>query len=401
MTLPGLKSSSNVVPRVERRHPILFAPDLDTVELKLQFMTSDVGTFVDTLRGKTSGGEEIVVQLSGVSALERGVLEPASLTFDCGERQVGTITVRNDGTWELLVDQLFLDGIDRDLFRLLDQPLPDRLAPGGSASYRVEYLGSEVPATASVIVSQSGPERLSTRLVGEACAPETTDITLSIPHLTGLLDTPLEIPLLLTADRSLPQEIDLELLLRFDGRSLLPIGANSVIDVTTQGGTGDESVPGELKVKAKVPTGTLSGTLLTVSTNVLLGAHYRTLLEIDVVPESIPARYRLTVENGSFTALDCDTTGGVDLSGSFNIKQSRPNPAIGVVAIPFTIARDQRVEIHLFGVDGSLVETLLDEVVEKGDHTVTFDVSDLPIGIYTYEIVSGRYRENGRLVVQE
>ena len=381
--------------------PHTLRPDLDSVELTLEFMTADPGPFVDTLRATTSGGEEIVVQLSGLSALERGVLEPASLTFDCGEMQVRRITVRNEGTWDLLVDQLFLDGVDRDLFRLLDQPAPDRLAPGATATYRVEYLGSEAPAQAFLIVSQSGPERLSARLIGEGCAPEATEITLEIPDLTGLLEDEIEIPLILTTERPLPQEIDLEFLLRFDGRSLMPVGRNPVADVVTLDGSGDEMVPGELSVMATIPAGTQSGTLLTLSTRVLLGAHYRTLLEIEVVPTSIPARYRLTVDNGSFTALDCDTTGGVDLSGTFNIKQSRPNPTNGTVAIPFTIARSQRVEIRLFAVDGALVETLLDQVLEKGEHTVTFTVADLPAGIYTYEIVSGRYRESGRLVVRE
>ena len=381
--------------------PMLLRPDLDTIEVSLEFQTSNVGTFTDTLRAVTAGGEEVRVILSGLSGLEQAVAESGTLPFSC-EKTEQRLVVTNRGSWVLKIDRLTLEGESPGAFRILDQPGPDELQPEESRSYRIRYLGSEQPASARVRVQQSGPEGVTVRLVGERCAPESIPVTLKIPDIAATIGEEIAIPVELIAPGPLPEEIPLKIRVTFDAGTLNPLPAESpVTGLRGIAAAGVESVAGTIEIDAQIPAGTSPGGLFEISAQVLRGAHYRTTIAL--LPDSgvIPARYAVTLDDGSITVLDCDTTGGVDLGNLFVIKQSRPNPAAAVVTIPLEIPRTDRVEITLYASDGRKERVLFDETLEEGDHVMTFDVSSLPAGLYYYEVRSGEYRATGRMLLQE
>lgn len=394
--LVGMKYQGNPVTL-----PITLRPGLDTLVVTLEFRADLLGARADTLYGFTREGTELRVLLSALSGLEQAVVDRNPVRFLCdstgGSEEVVRIT--NNGTWPLRVTRLWIEGDDAADFRVLDAPGPDLIDPGGSRSYRVAWTGGEKPSSALLRVEQSGPDVVTVRLEAEACSPEIVEIFFEIPEMSGTINTPTVIPVRLRTPVPLPEEMRLNLLVQFDSRTLLPLGENPARGVGARGVEGEEESPGELVIEATVPAGTRSGTVLEIDVNVLLGAQYRTPLDLEILPSTIPARYAVGIENGTFTTLDCDTTGGIDLGGSYGLRQSVPNPGGEKVRIGFEIARSEEVRIVLYNAHGDLERLLLEERLEAGEHEITVDIATLSSGLYYYEITSGRYRHVRRLLI--
>ncbi len=77
---------------------------------------------------------------------------------------------------------------------------------------------------------------------------------------------------------------------------------------------------------------------------------------------------------------------------AFILEQNHPNPFNPTTAIGFSLTVD--CEVHLTVIDalGRHVETLLDETRGAGRHTVTFDGSHLPSGMYLCTLAAGDTR---------
>lgn len=88
-------------------------------------------------------------------------------------------------------------------------------------------------------------------------------------------------------------------------------------------------------------------------------------------------------ENGTIpTSIDEED----DQVDGFTLNQNYPNPFNPTTTIGFTIPQSTRIELAVFNILGQKVETLLDENVTAGSHTVTFDASGLASGIYLYQL---------------
>jgi len=89
-------------------------------------------------------------------------------------------------------------------------------------------------------------------------------------------------------------------------------------------------------------------------------------IEGDVTPVSVPA------------AAD---------RGLLRLEAPQPNPASGASALAFRLPAPGRVALRVFGVDGSLVRTLLDGPLPAGPHRAVWDGRDeagrtAPAGVY-------------------
>jgi hypothetical protein len=94
---------------------------------------------------------------------------------------------------------------------------------------------------------------------------------------------------------------------------------------------------------------------------------------------------------------------GVKEFGSLQLAVvSYPNPTGGIFNLQFTIYSLQSVLIKIYDVQGREVAVLLDQKMPAGEHTVTWDASSLPAGIYYYRITTNDYRlttSSGKMVV--
>jgi hypothetical protein len=68
----------------------------------------------------------------------------------------------------------------------------------------------------------------------------------------------------------------------------------------------------------------------------------------------------------------------------------RPVPADAGATLTFVTARRADVQVVLYDIDGRLVRTIMPRgIAEAGEHTVRFDVSELPPGVYPLHVIVG------------
>jgi hypothetical protein len=91
-------------------------------------------------------------------------------------------------------------------------------------------------------------------------------------------------------------------------------------------------------------------------------------------------------------AVDMDST-------SYSLEQNYPNPFNSYTTISYTIPEGQQVTLKIFNIIGIEVLTLKDQYEQKGFHTVRFNSSLLPSGIYFYTIKAGRFVQMKKITI--
>ena len=82
-----------------------------------------------------------------------------------------------------------------------------------------------------------------------------------------------------------------------------------------------------------------------------------------------------------------------------NLAQNVPNPATSSSRITYSIAADQQVSISLFNATGQQIDQLVNGYVSAGEHELVVDVSNLPAGVYMYNLITRRFSQTKYLTV--
>lgn len=83
----------------------------------------------------------------------------------------------------------------------------------------------------------------------------------------------------------------------------------------------------------------------------------------------------------------------------FSLSQNYPNPFNPSTKINFNLMKMNNVKLAVYDAAGKLVKTLLNQEMQAGDHTVTFDASNLATGIYYYTISAGDFKDTKKMVL--
>lgn len=81
------------------------------------------------------------------------------------------------------------------------------------------------------------------------------------------------------------------------------------------------------------------------------------------------------------------------------LRQNQPNPFSGRTEIAYSTLEAGHVRLRVFDATGRAVATLVDAPVAAGDHTATFDASDLAAGVYVYAIEVDGFGTSRRMLV--
>ena len=78
-----------------------------------------------------------------------------------------------------------------------------------------------------------------------------------------------------------------------------------------------------------------------------------------------------------------------------------PNPFNPYTTIEFELAKDEFVELIVYDILGSEVETLVSEKKETGHYQYRFDASNLPSGVYIYRLKAGDFIQTKKMVLMK
>lgn len=78
----------------------------------------------------------------------------------------------------------------------------------------------------------------------------------------------------------------------------------------------------------------------------------------------------------------------------------KPTEEIGMVNLGLQIESSQEVSVNILDMNASMyVENFLEKTFESGNHTETLDLTKLPSGLYTIQVVCGEHEVNQKLII--
>jgi len=84
---------------------------------------------------------------------------------------------------------------------------------------------------------------------------------------------------------------------------------------------------------------------------------------------------------------------------AFGIEQNTPNPFNPTTTIGFTLAESGNVTIDVYNVAGQKVNTLVNDFMDAGSHSVVWDASGFSAGVYFYTIKSGEFSSTMKMTL--
>ncbi|NWG29640.1 MAG: T9SS type A sorting domain-containing protein [Ignavibacteriaceae bacterium] len=88
-----------------------------------------------------------------------------------------------------------------------------------------------------------------------------------------------------------------------------------------------------------------------------------------------------------------------ELPTKFSLSQNYPNPFNPTTNIEFRIADFGFVSLKVYDVLGNEIATLVNEKKPAGEYEVEFDASNLPSGIYFYQLKAGSFTETKKMIL--
>ncbi|MEL7148439.1 MAG: DUF1501 domain-containing protein, partial [Bacteroidota bacterium] len=88
------------------------------------------------------------------------------------------------------------------------------------------------------------------------------------------------------------------------------------------------------------------------------------------------------------------------LSERFHLKDPYPNPAEEHTTIKFSINNVSKVRINLLNVEGRVIRNIASEHFTPGEHAITVDLHDVPVGLYYIRLESPNLTASKKLMIR-
>jgi hypothetical protein len=84
---------------------------------------------------------------------------------------------------------------------------------------------------------------------------------------------------------------------------------------------------------------------------------------------------------------------------SFTLMQNYPNPFNPATNIIYTIPEQSKVMLKIYGIAGNQIDILIDEEKAAGIHEIKWNATDLPSGIYFYQLKAGEFIQTKKMIL--
>jgi len=85
--------------------------------------------------------------------------------------------------------------------------------------------------------------------------------------------------------------------------------------------------------------------------------------------------------------------------GTVQLYQNFPNPFNPTTQIKFSIPEATQVKLEIFNMLGERVNVLVNQLVTAGEHTIQWNASQVPSGIYAYRLTAGSHIKSMKMVL--
>jgi hypothetical protein len=85
----------------------------------------------------------------------------------------------------------------------------------------------------------------------------------------------------------------------------------------------------------------------------------------------------------------------------YSLSQNYPNPFNPSTTIRFELPAAGLTTLRVYDVMGREVRVLVNEHLDAGSYSTTFDASGLPSGTYIYVLTSGSYRQANKMILMK
>jgi hypothetical protein len=99
-----------------------------------------------------------------------------------------------------------------------------------------------------------------------------------------------------------------------------------------------------------------------------------------------PTTCELLLGDCTVTCIVDDQVAATETPSVFALGEAYPNPFNPTTTLSYSVPENQEVVLNVFNTNGQLVKTLVNGMVERGEHKVVFDASDLASGVYVYTL---------------
>tara|TARA_B100001250_G_scaffold409581_1_gene434206 strand:- start:2946 stop:5012 length:2067 start_codon:yes stop_codon:yes gene_type:complete len=119
-------------------------------------------------------------------------------------------------------------------------------------------------------------------------------------------------------------------------------------------------------------------------------------ITIRVTPTNHPEKQKVIVVNGYTSPLSNEN--GLTLN-RFELMPAFPNPFNPSTSIQFNVKNLEFISLQIIDVSGRVVETLLDDIIEPGNHELTWNARNQPSGLYFVKLMSRETSQTQKLIL--
>ncbi|MCW9097913.1 MAG: T9SS type A sorting domain-containing protein [Ignavibacteriaceae bacterium] len=85
----------------------------------------------------------------------------------------------------------------------------------------------------------------------------------------------------------------------------------------------------------------------------------------------------------------------------FYLVQNYPNPFKDKTTIKYCVAYKTNVKLTVYDSEGEVIKILVDEEKKPGTYEMEFYAANLPVGVYFYKLVAGKFIDTKKMAVQK